>query len=736
MCQFEVKSLTDPSILELFYCAFEQDSSCSIATRVRQLLALPRDGVATVWLVATLGSKSNLRKVNRKAILEVNVPKTCEVIINPEAPMALRLQSNLLYGVSRVYLQQCGYTLSDAQNVQMNMMTLSKLLRTASLDPNAGKARPDQLLLEDDPAFVPEMVLPGLDIDLAALDISTEVSSRRSSLLSPPSQRTSLSSQWASDESALSLVIPSSEGGGAGELGGFIVPSSEHASVQHIAGAGDLFAEEDDFNLDPGFMFDNDGNMINTGDDVPPTQTEQMLPAASRTRSDSGASAHVRRELEEGLQAGQFELGDLMDLDIGIPRADDEDLIFPQAEAFPPTTAQALAGTAPLDESASEAAIAPQQRRSRQPKELPVDRTQELRNADLAQWNNEYLANMDEAKKSKHQHKSTAVARQNAAFWVFGAGIGGTGAGMGASQMKGPLAEMFAGDALMRLLTGAPASVAGSKRSRSEDEGDGTDSETRRVRIREDEKELGRAQGLMLDDDDTMVLPGSEAIEMGRHGQASLDDTSQFPWNRSASLRGSRQGSIAQSHGFASSIGGIATSVGRPSSLPPITGPGSMDRRASRITAASPLVGRGADRSELDMPHFDEIDLLGGPSTSIAGDDFQYYGPAAGVDTQTAAQSQWLRAALDTESNNFLHFVKAEIANKVAVAQEGEDELSGGIAAPDSVFFEELLPPARNSKIVAAQALLHVLALATKSLVKVDQHEHYGPINLGPVADV
>ena len=47
-------------------------------------------------LVATLGSRSNLKKVNRKAILDVDVPKTCGVIINPEAPMALRLQSNLL----------------------------------------------------------------------------------------------------------------------------------------------------------------------------------------------------------------------------------------------------------------------------------------------------------------------------------------------------------------------------------------------------------------------------------------------------------------------------------------------------------------------------------------------------------------------------------------------------------------------------------------------------------------
>lgn len=47
-------------------------------------------------LVATLGPKSVLKTVTRKAIIGVNVPKACETIIQPEAPMALRLQSNLL----------------------------------------------------------------------------------------------------------------------------------------------------------------------------------------------------------------------------------------------------------------------------------------------------------------------------------------------------------------------------------------------------------------------------------------------------------------------------------------------------------------------------------------------------------------------------------------------------------------------------------------------------------------
>lgn len=50
----------------------------------------------TCRLVATLGSKSSLKKVSRKAILDVDVQKACETIVMPDAPMALRLQSNLL----------------------------------------------------------------------------------------------------------------------------------------------------------------------------------------------------------------------------------------------------------------------------------------------------------------------------------------------------------------------------------------------------------------------------------------------------------------------------------------------------------------------------------------------------------------------------------------------------------------------------------------------------------------
>ena len=45
------------------------------------------------------------------------------------------------YGVSRVFSQQCGYVLSDAQIFQTHMRSLLKAVRTSELDSNAGKTR-------------------------------------------------------------------------------------------------------------------------------------------------------------------------------------------------------------------------------------------------------------------------------------------------------------------------------------------------------------------------------------------------------------------------------------------------------------------------------------------------------------------------------------------------------------------------------------------------------------------
>lgn len=73
-------------------------------------------------LVATLGSKTTIsKKLQKKDILEVDLPKACETIISPEAPLALRLQSNLLYGVSRVFREQYQYFYTDVSSAHLRI---------------------------------------------------------------------------------------------------------------------------------------------------------------------------------------------------------------------------------------------------------------------------------------------------------------------------------------------------------------------------------------------------------------------------------------------------------------------------------------------------------------------------------------------------------------------------------------------------------------------------------------
>lgn len=202
------------------------------------------------------------------------------------------------------------------------------------------------------------------------------------------------------------------------------------------------------------------------------------------------------------------------------------------------------------------------------------------------------------------------------------------------------------------------------------------------------------------------------------------------------SAAGSRPGSVARGFDFPSSAGFTGTGRGASSVIAGVGGqPSSLDRRASRITSASPLLGRGLERySSLEiLAHENEEELLGGHDlpSSRATDNFQLYGPAAGVSTQTAAESQWIRATLNHESSNFLEFLKSDIERKLPRIGEEDQERIGVNLPRLSAVFEELLPPSQHTKVVAAQALHHVLALATKGLITIQQDLDYGPIILG-----
>lgn len=107
-------------------------------------------------------------------------------------------------------------------------------------------------------------------------------------------------------------------------------------------------------------------------------------------------------------------------------------------------------------------------------------------------------------------------------------------------------------------------------------------------------------------------------------------------------------------------------------------------------------------------------DTFDGTNNS-ALDDFELYGPAAGVDTQTAGHDDWIDGALRKEEERFLDFVDAEME------RSGKTEIT----------FEQLVPTETNNQIVAAQAFLHVLGLASKGVLEVTQDEGFcAPIQL------
>ena len=200
------------------------------------------------------------------------------------------------------------------------------------------------------------------------------------------------------------------------------------------------------------------------------------------------------------LVANLRQLDDALPLDDGVLAIGDD--ILPDAEPFPRPTEQHHFSSDRPDEEQNEdeeSAAVPQRRRRAKP--LITDDRAELLNRDLAQWNSNYLENMAEARRVKQAHKVIAQAKKNAAWLVFGRGIGDVGIGLGRERVPGPLDE-FSGDRLMALVSGREA---GRKRRRAatasdEESNDGR----RRVRARDgdEEQEVGRGdeQDLMMDE--------------------------------------------------------------------------------------------------------------------------------------------------------------------------------------------------------------------------------------------
>ncbi|KAF2190464.1 hypothetical protein K469DRAFT_656799 [Zopfia rhizophila CBS 207.26] len=679
-----------------------------------EVLTSRKYGVATVWLIATLGSKSKLKKINRKAILDVDVQKACKTIVSPEAPLALRLQSNLLYGISRVYLQQCGYVLADAQHAHNAMRMMLKIVKNAELDPEAGKARPEQLILQDDPSFLPEFTLPPLNLNFGDFDQPMPWETPRSGESQSLTPFGSQLDHSTPEGQVGGIILPSSSSRG---MGGFVVQGDDGPGT--IGGPGSML--EPDVNIEGldqlEFEIDADGNLI----EITPNRVisgTSVAPGGGALPSDGGASARVRGEHEEGQRAGAELLDDQMDLDIPILGED-----LPEREAFPTAPRPESGQPSEAVGSTSTVSAPMRQKKKRISRLIPLDTAMELRNKDLADWNTNYLQNMAEASRIKNQHRQAMQAKKNAEHWVWGAGIGGIGNRPAGATGPTPF-DMFYGDNLFELLTGVNRrDLAGTKHDRDSGIDEETQAESRRVRhkLDEDQEQIGRA----AEDEVMFVSGGDEEVELPREAPSALDDQQMFsamPWNISASIRGSS----------------VVPRSGRPGLPSSLTG----RSRASRMISASPLHGRGQPGGLEALRGLEGEDGYGilGPGGLVfapglgepSSDDL----PGLPLSSPPIPQPSFrVREALSAEGSNFLAWISRAVAEKRArVQQELElmsDVLQREVAGDiDEVLFEELLTPQENTRIVAAQGLMMVLALGIKGLLNVRQDEAFGEIRL------
>ncbi|KAF9786961.1 Rec8 like protein-domain-containing protein [Thelephora terrestris] len=121
-----------------------------------ELLSRRDSGFGLLWLAATLGSKSSFKKLPKRSVLTADISQLCDLIAEPKEPLALRLSSNLMVGVARVYQVKHEIFLVDVtacfNSLRKTFQDLALTNNEAALQMNQPTMRPEALNLPNDPA--------------------------------------------------------------------------------------------------------------------------------------------------------------------------------------------------------------------------------------------------------------------------------------------------------------------------------------------------------------------------------------------------------------------------------------------------------------------------------------------------------------------------------------------------------------------------------------------------------
>ncbi|KAI8953372.1 Rec8 like protein-domain-containing protein [Xylaria longipes] len=634
-------------------------------------------------LVATTGTKSSTRKVTRKAIQEVDVQRACGKILEPGAPIALRLQGNLLYGVSRVHNEQCTYLVTDAKKIQDQMKHFFNAFSGNQLDPEAGKTRRENILIENDPAFDPKMPLP--QYELETLVTSHIYSQKTSSQMSPQSSQPS-GSQSPGQGFAIQLDIDhsSSSGHHGSPFGLEGLSSAQKPDDEPL-----IFHQDDDdvFGTrgDWGLEIDGNGNVIESAEQ-PVADEEPQLPPLPHIQGEDNMLANV----------AQFDNQPVFDDQGDVVMQEN---LFPEAEPFPE---RGVYVPWQDDEQPARQALA------RRKRKFQFDEQTQLSRNVLRDWQSHYLENCGGRAKGL---VSATRAKRNAMLLTFGLGIGNIGQSIGVPGLVHPLAVEFSGDVLFTTVTGIEVEeFRGRRRTASEAIEDDEEEEKRRVRPRlmvdEEEKEQARA----TQEDEFMNLddPFADGIlqEVGREAEHLMSDhlsSTLLPWNRgSSAVPGS------------STRAPNPTQQGRDLSSP--LGKRDDPQDIVRYSDDAPMGDFGSDGNFGGGFGSADSSFDGMLAADVSAEGYRPGVEATAQEIQ--AQNDRLFEQLDKEGYNFMSFIQDAVNQDGERRQDEDFEIGRKWLA-----FDDLFMPRATPRSTAAQAFYHTLCLVTKGKMYVEQDD-------------
>ncbi|PSR83828.1 Rec8 like protein-domain-containing protein [Coniella lustricola] len=703
------RQVKTPRVCHTANTRLERDSTAMFYSH--EILASPKHGVATVWLIANLGHNANSRKLTRKAIESVNVPQACSTIEKPPgAPIALRLQGSLLYGVSGAYHKHGAYLLNDVEKMWACMRAYFRDMRYSgsdTIDQNAGKAKRNQIVLGDDPSFVPDPTLPPLDFDdngdlvLPILDIS---------------QKSQLYSQFS----------PVDRGSNSVEKAPFINLDFRNSSSHASLGFGMPFGKGNQ-NLEEGSMFqmafggeeelpfadfpiriDADGNLIEEPE--LPVHLEQDVSAGAQQLQKNGDMAHLPDDDDGAIVMFGDDKAQISMVD-GAPGN-------PQ-----PSKNVSRLSEDPLSSDPARQARPRQKKRqirAKKNKALVFDAATHISRPEFKAWGDNYLIRMTEAQEGPRKI-TKSQAQQNAYGLLFGKGLGNIGAISSLVGVSHELAGVFAGEALQEIVMSdmlailheeglEDARVSHQRRSASiafgsDDEHNNENNRRVRPRVEGDDSNQGSGntrQGAQIVDD-PLVMFDDDGLEFGRDqpGSALSDHrhSSNVPWNR-------------------------------PSSLIPSSARSGRVEGGRNTVQSSPLISRGSVLQKADA-HFDDGGVMMPGSEdfeSMQHDGALELSSLHEAGQQDASTSQLIRKTLDREGRNFLGFIECVAAEHGDKDQANEDLRWIG--------FDKIFEAQDQTRAVVAQAFLHLLTLVTKNQIRVKQegvarNEAFGEISVG-----